>query len=154
VEYNHSSTRVGAFVSITSSPDNLMRRSFRDLVAFQRALDMVAVVYEVSDSFPRREMYGLTSQNRSAALGVVSDIAEGSGRLTFGEWRKFLSDARGSLFEVEGQAMAAQRLKFLDEAGYARIQHQISRTAAALAGLIKWVRNKERSPRQPDNLTT
>ena len=114
---------------------------------------MVAVVYEVTESFPRREMYGLTSQIRRAALGVVSDIAEGSGRLTFGEWRKFLSDARGSLFEVEGQAIAAQRLAFLDATGHARIQREITRTAAALAGLIRWVRTKER-PRQPDNLKT
>lgn len=131
-----------------------MNRSFRDLAAFQHALDLVVVVYDVTAAFPKQEMYGLTAQLRRAAIGVMSDIAEGSGRLTFGEWRQFLSQARGSLFEVEAQCMAASRLAFLDEAGQARIQREVSRTASALAGLIRWVRTKERSTRKPDNLTT
>ena len=72
-------------------------RQFHDLVAFKRALEVVVAVYDATATFPRREMYGLVSQIRKAAIGVISNIAEGQGRLTDGEWRQFLSQARGSL---------------------------------------------------------
>src|SRR6266852_5508932 len=88
-------------------------KSLHDLVAFQRALDMTEVVYEVSSPFPKEECYGLTAQIGRASVGVVAQIAEGHGRITYGEWRQFLSQARGSLFEVEAEAMTACRLGFL-----------------------------------------
>ena len=78
-------------------------KSLHDLVAFQRALDLTEVVYRESSVFPSEELYGLTSQIRRAAVGVVSQIAEGHGRVTYGEWRQLLSQARGSLFEVEAR---------------------------------------------------
>ena len=90
-------------------------KSLHDLVAFQRALDLTEVVYRESSVFPSEELYGLTSQIRRAAVGVVSQIAEGHGRVTYGEWRQLLSQARGSLFEVEAQAITAKRLRFLAE---------------------------------------
>jgi len=79
---------------------------YEGLVAFQRAMDLMVAVYQETDSFPRSERYGITSQIRRASLSVVSQIAEGQGRLTPGEWRQLLSQARGSLFEVEAQAIA------------------------------------------------
>jgi four helix bundle protein len=126
-----------------------MSRSFKDLIAFQRAMDLLVLVYEVTGTFPRREAYGFVSQLQRAAGGVISQIAEGSGRLTYGEWRQFLSQARGSLFEVEAQCMAANRLGFLETHEHARVQRQITQTARTLAGLIRWVRSKERKHRQP-----
>ena len=126
-----------------------MSKSFKDLVAFQRALDLLVLVYQVTATFPRQEMYGLVSQLQRAASGVVGQIAEGSGRLTYGEWRQFLSQARGSLFEVEAQCMAANRLGFLDTAAHEHVQRQIAQTARTLTGLIRWVRSRERKHRQP-----
>lgn len=130
-----------------------MSRSYKGLAAFQRALDLLVCVYQVTATFPKDERYGLVSQLRRAAAGVPSQIAEGSGRLTYGEWRQFLSQARGSLFEVEAECIAAGRLGFLNAAAHDDVQRHITKTASALAGLIRWVRARERT-RQPDNPIT
>jgi len=87
-----------------------MRKSFNELAAFQRAMDLVVIVYDVTSRFPSSEKFGLSSQLQRAAIGIISHIAEGQGRLTYGEWRQFLSHARGSLYEVEAQLLAARRL--------------------------------------------
>lgn len=120
-----------------------MAKSIHDLVVFQRALDLVAVVYEVSSSFPGDERFGLTTQIRRAAVSVVSQIGEGHGRLTYGEWRQFLSQSRGSLFEVEVQSITANRLKFLGDADLQRIAVELRKTGKALIGLIRWVQRME-----------
>jgi four helix bundle protein len=122
-----------------------MAKTFRDLAAFKRGVDLVLDVYEVTSSFPKEERYGLVSQMRRSSVGVVSQIAEGQGRLSFGEWRQFLSQARGSLFEVEAQTFIASRLGFMDDEASQRIAKGISRTGNALIGLIGWVRKKERA---------
>ena len=77
-------------------------------------------VYQSTENFPRHEMYGLTSQIRRAAVSVVSNIAEGQGRLTKGEFLHFLGQARGSLLELETQLEIASDLAYLCED-----QHQI-----------------------------
>ena len=129
-------------------------KSFKDLVAFQRALDVAVAVYDVTAKFPKQEMYGLVSQLRRAAIGVVSNIAEGQGRLTYGEWRKSLSDARGSLYEVEAEAIAAQKLHFMNERELQELTRLIRSCGGPLAGLIAWVRSKERSTKQRSNPAT
>jgi len=131
-----------------------MAKSFKDLVAFQRALDVVVAVYDVTARFPKAEIYGLTSQLRRAAIGVVSNIAEGQGRLTYGEWRKSLSDARGSLYEVEAQCITAERLKFINQRELQEITWLLRNAGRALAGFINWVRAKERSTKRPSNPAT
>ena len=132
-----------------AAPEHMSR--FQDLVAFQRAVELVEKIYEVTESFPKTEVYGLTSQLRRASLSVMSDIAEGEGRLTPGEWRQMLSQARGPLFEVEAQLLAAQRLRFLDEETSIALGVQVKKTGAALLGLIRFVQSKERhrAPRNP-----
>jgi len=80
-----------------------LAESFRDLIAWQKAMALVTRVYEVTDSFPRREMYGLTRQVRDAAVSVPSNIAEGKGRQTKKDYLQFLYRARGSLLETETQ---------------------------------------------------
>ena len=129
-------------------------RQFHDLVAFKRALQVVVAVYDVTATFPRREMYGLVSQARKAAIGVISNIAEGQGRLSFGEWRQFLSQARGSLFEVEAQMIAAHELTFLPEASLHHIRTLLAGTDRALCGLIVWVRKREQAAKKPGNRAT
>ena|SRR5437764_14094664 len=129
-----------------------MPKNIYDLSAFQRALDVVEAVYDVSSRFPPEERYGLTAQIRRASCGICSHVAEGQGRLTYGEWRQFLSQARGSLYEVEAQLFIALRLRYITEIEQpARIR--IRACAAALAGLIRWVRSKEQR-RQPGNRET
>ncbi|MEA2237968.1 MAG: hypothetical protein QOC81_2692 [Thermoanaerobaculia bacterium] len=106
---------------------------------------MAVVVYEVTSRFPRDERFGLTSQLRRAAISVCSQIAEGQGRLSYGEWRQFLSQARGSLFEIDAQCIAANRLGFLPDAELKEVGCQLRLTGRALAGLIRWV--VDRDPR-------
>jgi four helix bundle protein len=67
-----------------------MSHSYRDLLVWQKAMDLVEAIYRATSSFPREELYGLVSQMRRAAVSIVSNIAEGQGRLTPGEFRHFL----------------------------------------------------------------
>lgn len=131
-----------------------MPASIHDLVAFQRAIDLVVHVYAATAAFPRDERFGLTAQIRRAAIGVPSQIAEGHGRLHYGEWRQFLSQARGSLFEVEAQAIIASRLGYLSESEHEVIERHVRRTGKALVGLIRWVQNQERTAARPRDRDT
>jgi four helix bundle protein len=78
-------------------------KSYTELIVWQKAIVLVADVYRATKLFPKEEMYGLISQLRRAAVSVPSNIAEGQGRLSTGEFRHFLGNARGSLFEVQTQ---------------------------------------------------
>ena len=120
-----------------------MPKSIHNLVAFQRAVELAVEVYDVTSSFPKHELYGLTSQLRRAAVGIPSNIAEGQGRLTYGEWRQLLSHARGSMFEVEAQLIVAERLEFLSPQDAMRVRKHMREAGKALAGLIRWVQKLE-----------
>ena len=87
-----------------------MAQSYRDLVVWKRAIEMTTAVYALTLGFPREEIYGLTSQIRRASVSVASNIAEGRGRLTPGEFRQFLGTAQGSNFEVQTQLEVARVL--------------------------------------------
>ena len=90
-------------------------RSFRDLIAWQKAMDLVTLVYQVTEPFPRAEMFGLTNQLRRAAVSVPSNIAEGQARNSTKEFVNFLSISMGSLAEIETQLLIAQRLNYVKE---------------------------------------
>jgi four helix bundle protein len=89
-----------------------MAQSFRELVVWQKAMQLTVDVYELTRSFPREEMYGLTSQMRRAAVSLPSNIAEGHGRLNTREFRHFLGIARASNFELQTQLELSRRLNF------------------------------------------
>src|SRR6266481_2364790 len=89
-------------------------KSYRDLIAWQKAIDMVTSVYKATANFPKDELYGLTSQLRRAAVSVPSNIAEGQGRRTTGEFIHFLGMARGSLNEVQTQTHVALKLGLMN----------------------------------------
>jgi four helix bundle protein len=84
--------------------------SYRDLVVWQQAIDLAVAVYEVTRTWPREEIYGLTAQLRRAATSVPANIAEGYGRENVGSYRQFLRIAQGSLKEMETQLTIAQRV--------------------------------------------
>jgi four helix bundle protein len=117
--------------------------NFEELEAFKRAVALTVAVYQATESFPRREIYGLTAQIRRAACSVVSQLAEGEGRLTISEYRQFLSQARGSLYEVEAQVIVARALGYTGVAMYEHLRKAIAFTARPLNGLIKWARLQE-----------
>jgi four helix bundle protein len=74
-------------------------------------MEMTVQVYELTRDFPREELYGLTSQIRRASISVASNIAEGRGRISQGEFRQFLGTAQGSNFEVQTQLEVARRIR-------------------------------------------
>ena len=89
-----------------------MKQDFRQLIVWQKAMTLVTDIYRATQSFPGDERFGLTSQLRRAAVSIPSNIAEGQGRLTLGEFRQFLGYAKGSLCEVETQLLIAQNLGY------------------------------------------
>jgi four helix bundle protein len=85
---------------------------FKDSVSWQKAMVLIAEVYEATSCFPKEEMFGLTNQLRRASVSIASNIAEGQGRLSTGEFVHFLGMARGSCLEVLTQLEAAKMLRF------------------------------------------
>jgi four helix bundle protein len=88
--------------------------SFRDLIVWQRAIETSVAIYKLTATFPSQEIYGLTSQLRRASVSVASNIAEGYGRASSGEYKHFLGVARGSNSEIETQLVIAKELGFGD----------------------------------------
>lgn len=85
-------------------------RSYRDLLVWQRAMDVAAATYALSRGFPRDELFGLTSQSRRAAVSVAANIAEGYGRTSRSSYAQFLRISQGSLKELETHLMLAERV--------------------------------------------
>jgi four helix bundle protein len=90
-------------------------KHYRDLIAWQKGIDLVEAVYRLSAHFPKEELYGLTSQVRRAGVSVPSNIAEGQGRWTTGEFVQFLGVSHGSLCEMETQIHIAVRLGMVSQ---------------------------------------
>lgn len=88
--------------------------SFRDLVIWQKGLEIAKEIYEITKSFPKEEIFGLTSQIRRSAVSISSNIAEGRGRSSKKDFVNFLYIAQGSLFEVETQLILARDLYKID----------------------------------------
>src|SRR5574337_1314593 len=99
-EYRVASTESS---SLVTPEEAAMAGSYRDLVAWQKGLDLVVEIYRITERFPKSEMYGLTSQLRRAAVSVPSNIAEGQAHFSKQEFRHFLRHSRGSLAELETQ---------------------------------------------------
>jgi four helix bundle protein len=101
---------------------------------------MAASIYRATDTFPKSEIYGLTSQLRRAAVSIPSNIAEGQGRVTKGEFAHFLGQARGSLLEVENQLLIAVDLGFLSKQNFNKLEEPLSEVGRLLNGLIASIR--------------
>ena len=112
-------------------------RDYRDLIAWQKAMDLVEAVYQHTKRFPREELYGLTSQIRRAAISVPSNIAEGEGRDSKKDFYRFLSIANGSLREVQTQLMIAQRLDYITSEEVQPTLSLATEVSKILHGLMK-----------------
>jgi four helix bundle protein len=116
--------------------------SFKNLVVWQRAVEMTVQVYNLTSVFPDLERFGLTNQLRRAAVSTVSNIAEGYGRSSKGEYIQFLGHARGSSFEVETQLTVAHRLGFGSEKALATAQECCAEVGKMLTAMIVSLRRK------------
>jgi four helix bundle protein len=119
-----------------------MNSNYRQLIAWQKAIDLCVALYEISESFPRAELYGLTSQLRRAGVSVPSNIAEGRGRGSSRDYRRFLLHARGSLFEIETQTEIAARLRFIARAEADAVLEQVAEVVRVINGLLKYLDRK------------
>lgn len=113
-----------------------MGRSYRDLVAWKKAMALVAEVYRKTQGFPKDELYGLTSQMRRAAVSIPSNIAEGQGRRSRKEFQQFLGNARGSMIELETQVLIALDLKSLRQADADTLLQASAEAGRILNGLL------------------
>ncbi len=92
-----------------------MAQDYRDLIVWQKAMELTVCIYRLTRTFPGEELYGLTSQMRRASVSIASNIAEGRGRPNAGEFRQFLGHAQGSTYELQTQLMVARKLGFGSE---------------------------------------
>ncbi|MFP3868894.1 MAG: four helix bundle protein [Desulfobacteraceae bacterium] len=121
-----------------------MIRSYRDLVAWQKAMELVTQVYQVSKKFPKEEIYALLSQLRRAAVSIPSNIAEGQGRSSKGEFLQFLGHAKGSLSELETQVLIARNLSYLNEAETYKLLELTEELGRILNGLVASVKKSKK----------
>lgn len=112
-------------------------RHYSDLIAWQKAMDLAVMIYDSTDGFPRREMFGITNQMRRAAVSIPSNIAEGQGRSTTKDFVNFLYISKGSLQELETQVILSNRLTFLSDAHRAEVLERTSEIARIQNGLIR-----------------
>jgi len=122
-----------------------MGRSYKDLVAWQKSMDLVTATYRATAAFPKDELFGLTSQVRRAAVSIPSNIAEGQGRLSEKEFRYFLGQARGSLMEVETQLQIAENLRYLKKEQTSSLLQLCSEVGRILNGLLASVSKQAES---------
>jgi four helix bundle protein len=113
----------------------------KDLDAWKQAMDLVTMVYETTRSFPKEEVYGLTSQIRRAAVSIPSNISEGAARPGRKEFLAFLGYALGSIAEVETQLLIAERLGFCNPTG---LHAQLDRVRALALGLRRSLLQSDR----------
>jgi four helix bundle protein len=118
-------------------------RCYKELIGWQKGIELVTDVYRLTQKFLKNEMYGLTSQIRRAAVSIPSNIAEGQGRLSRGEFKQFLGHARGSIFELESQVLIARNLDYLAPANADFLLDRTDELGRILNGLLK---SLEREP--------
>ena len=111
------------------------------MIAWQKGIELVAAIYRVTQTFPKEEIYGLTSQLRRAAVSVPSNIAEGQGRKSKPEFRHFLHNAAGSLMEVETQVTIAAVLGYLRQDKEAELLSRTNELGRIINGLIASMEN-------------
>ena len=107
-------------------------KSYKELIVWQKSIRLVKEVFILTDSFPKSELYGLTSQMRRAAISIPSNIAEGYGRKSPKEYAQFYSISYGSVLELETQLIIAQELQFTDPKKFDTVEALLEEVARML----------------------
>jgi four helix bundle protein len=115
---------------------------FRELKAWQLGMDLTEHVYLLTNSFPKQEIYGLTSQIRRSAVSIPSNLAEGHGRVSTKEFLQFIAIACGSICELETQILLAHRLKYIETEDLDKIFPLLIETTKTIRGLQKALRKR------------
>ena len=128
-----------------SKKEGKSSKPHRNLLAWQKCMDLAVAIYEVTDKFPKEEIYGLTSQLRRAGISGPSNISEGAADRTVDQFSNFLSNAIGSLNEIDTQLELAFRLGYLSQSDYGRLFELLDECLALTYGLRKSLRTKTRA---------
>jgi four helix bundle protein len=115
---------------------------FRELKAWQLGMDLTERVYLLTDSFPKSEVYGLTSQIRRSAVSIPSNLAEGNGRDSTKEFLHFIAITVGSICELETQLLLSQRLKYINAIDLETTLGLLTETRKTIRGLQKALKEK------------
>ncbi|MFY0599750.1 MAG: four helix bundle protein [Cyclobacteriaceae bacterium] len=100
--------------------------NFKELIIWQKAIELASLVYDITKSFPNDEKFGLTNQLRRASVSVSSNIAEGSGRSGKKDYAMFIGYSLGSLFEIESQLIISRNLNFIDQTIFEDISSRVT----------------------------
>lgn len=117
-------------------------KTYRDLIVWQKSMTLVTDVYKATRTFPREEVYALVSQLRRCAISIPSNIAEGYGRKSTGDYVRFLQIAMGSLFEIQTQLEIARNLEFLSQDHFEKIHESSREIERMLSSLIRKLNNQ------------
>ncbi len=118
-------------------------KSYRDLIVWQKSMNLVVDCYEISKGFPKDEMFGLSSQLKRSAVSIPANIAEGHGRNSLGEYIQFLGIAQGSLRETETHLLIALRLNFANESNVNTVLGLAEEISKMLGALIRGLKAKK-----------
>lgn len=116
--------------------------TYKDLIAWQKAIALVTTTYSLTKHFPADEKFGLVAQLNRAVVSIPANIAEGWGRESTKNYLQFLRTSRGSLMETETLFLISRNLNFITEKDYAETSKKIEEISKILQGLIKSIKQK------------
>ncbi|MBZ9779419.1 four helix bundle protein [Psychroflexus sp. CAK8W] len=114
----------------------------KELDVWKVSIDLVTLVYKLTEAFPKSEHYGLVNQMRRSAVSIPSNIAEGSGRNSWKELHQFIGYAIGSAAELDTQIIIAKNLKYIDDKTVHEVFEILEKTRKLLSGYKKYVKTK------------
>jgi len=112
-------------------------KTYREMIVWQKSVDLVTLIYLKTKNFPNEELYGLTNQIRKAAISIPSNIAEGFGRNSKNDFKRFLRISISSTFELQTQIEIAKNLQFLSDDNFKLIYEATREIEAMLSSLIR-----------------
>ena len=116
---------------------------YRNLDVWRRSIDLIKIVYDVTRSFPKEEMWALSSQLKRAVVSISANIAEGCGRRTSKDYISFLHNAMGSVKEVESELFAAEKLGYVDRDKLNELLKELGEIGRMISGVIEYVSVKD-----------
>jgi four helix bundle protein len=120
-----------------------MAKMYENLDAWKEATDLAVRTYEITKTFPKEEIFGITSQLRRASISISSNIAEGAGRKSKKDFKQFVHMASGSLNEVESLLIICFRLNLLTDRTYNELKENVDKVGRLIGGLLRYLNGKK-----------
>lgn len=117
-------------------------KSYKELIVWQKSIELVKEIYILTNKFPKSELYGISNQMRRAAISIPSNIAEGYGRSSVKEYKQFFSIAFGSGLELETQIIISKKLQLTANAEFSRSESLLEEVLRMLNKMLSNIRNK------------